>query len=194
VYDPSLGKGGGWARYDLQLGAMLWFTPPSARPTPYAVYSAGGSTGRVLQLHYYEGSADGINAEGDTAVESWVYTRWFDEGNPALKKRWKRPIFVCDNSLDSVLLRVYAYRDYDFNGTPKIFDLDIVVPATGMLWGDNWGSGVWAGTITNTQQIEKGGNIGRGISVALKVQGPAAGDVGWGVNSVTWKYVPKRIR
>lgn len=193
VFDPRLGKHGGWTQYNTQIAAFLSWHPPSTDRHWYGVYAGGGATGRVLELHG-PSINDSINATDDTPIAACVYTRWFDEGNPALEKRWKHPIMVCDADSD-VTLRVETFRDYNFNNVVRSFEVPVTSPPTGMLWGTGvWGTGTWGGTVTGAQSIEKGGLLGRGTSVAAKVCGPLAADVPWGVNSITWKYIPRRIR
>ena len=49
VYDPSLGKGGGWTAYDVGLGSMLEWAPPSAA-RQYLAASIGEHPARVMRV------------------------------------------------------------------------------------------------------------------------------------------------
>jgi hypothetical protein len=192
VFDPRLGKGGGWTRYDTAVGAITTFHPPALDRKWYAISTS--TTGYVVELHATTALEDKPGAS-DVGIDSWVYTRWFDLGNPALIKRWKHPIFVLDAN-DDQTLRVNVYRDYDFTNVVRTFDLVLSAPPAPETWnGTTWGGSVWSsGTVTGTQRIEKGGLLGRGTAIALKVNGPADGDMPWAVNSITWKYIPRRVR
>jgi hypothetical protein len=193
VFDPRLGKEGGWTQYDLPLAAFTKFHPPSGTRYWYAINAA--NTARVLKLHESSNLKDGLASSLDTPIDSWVYTRWFDLENPAVIKRWKHPIFVCDSNDDQVL-PCEVFRDYDFTSAVKTFDLTITGPPSPATWGSaTWGAFTWASdTTTGAQTILKGSSLGRGTAIALKINGPSTGDQDWSVNSVTFKYIPRRVR
>jgi len=198
VFDPRLGRGGGWTRYNLPLGAYTTLHPPSGDREWFAVSDA--ATGFVLKLHTLNGGfKDRLSASGgvgvDTGVTSWTFTKWYDLGNAALVKRWKHPIIVCDSASD-VTLTADVFRDYDLTAPTRSFNLDIVGPPAPTTWGGStWGGGTWSTAINAAaQSIERGGLLGRGTAIAMKVSGPATGDIPWSVNAITLKYIPKRIR
>lgn len=200
VYDPRLGKRGGWTRYDLGLGPFVTHAVPGANRTWYAVTTESIATNHVLQLHDgSHGLSDQVTVNAglrvDRPITSWAFTKWYDLGNPALIKRWKHPIFVCD-AADSVVLHTEVFRDYDLQSPHRSFDLTIDAIGSGYTWGGGtWGGGTWsAATNGNAQSIEKGGLLGRGTAIAVRVYGPPNGDTPWAVNAITFKYIPRRIR
>lgn len=193
VFDPRLGKEGGWTQYDLPLAAFTKFHPPSGTRYWYAINAS--DTSRVVKLHESANLVDGLVSSLDTPISSYVYTRWFDLENPAVIKRWKHPIFVCDSN-DDQTLPCEVFRDYDFTSAVKNFDLTITGPPSPATWGSaTWGAFTWASdTTTGAQTILKGASLGRGTAIALKINGPSTGDQDWSVNSVTFKYIPRRVR
>ena len=195
VYDSRLGKSGGWTRYDLPLGVYAYSHPAGDDRRWYAVCNT--VTGDIHQLSNTTLGQTDFIGNVSTPIASNVYTRWFDEGNPALIKRWKKPIFVLDSNYTQTL-PVSVYRDYDFTNAYRTFSL-IMTTAVLYTWNilatAQWGNGTWTSAVTTgTQVIKKGGLLGRATSVALKISGPTAGNQPWAVNSITLKYLPKRIR
>ena len=192
VFDPALSKGGGWTRYDLTLGAYTTLHPPGGDRKWYAVcYMVDGEV-HQLENHVLGWRDRMGNADFD--VPSNVYTRWYDLGNPALIKRWKHPIFVIDSQANQVL-PVSVYRDYDFTSAHRFFDLSVTAIPTVTWGGTTWGGSVWSpDTVTGAQVIEKGGLLGRATAVALKIEGPVTVNQPWAINSITWKYIPRKVR
>lgn len=126
-------------------------------------------------------------------ISSYYMTRWFDAGSPAVVKRWKRPDLVLDADYAAVL-RVGVFRDYEPGVEQKWYYATIVGESAGMMWGSGtWGSSLWGAADTGAQAIDRGGILGRGRSVALKIAGPTPSKR-WSVNSINFKYRPRRVR
>jgi hypothetical protein len=54
-----------------------------------------------------------------------------------------------------------------------------------------WGEATWGGGVEGSM-FARGSNLGLARSIQLKISGP--GGLPWGVNSIAYKYVPRRIR
>jgi hypothetical protein len=198
VYDPALrsrNKAGGWTRYQFGgygLGAGLEHSPPSYDSKWLAVWY-GDSRTRIVELHT---SGDEDNFTGTTtSIVTRYSTPWVDLGNPALVKSWRRPVFVFRRDVD-YQLSCTSYRDYDYTNVGSTFFLTSDTGAgTALVWdvGD-WDEGTWVLGDGLPQGIERGSRLGRATAVSLKIAGPTTASVKWGINSITWKYIPKRVR
>ncbi len=129
----------------------------------------------------------------DTNIDSYYMTRWFDAGSPAVIKRWKRPDLVFDAD-HTAQLRVGVYRDYEPTVETKWFNATITSESSGMLWGSGtWGTSLWGASGVGAQVIDRGGLLGRARAISLKFTGPTP-SARWSVNSVNFKYIPRRVR
>ena len=129
----------------------------------------------------------------DYPIDSYYTTSWQDLGDSAIVKTWGRPVVVLDNA-EQGTLTCELYRDYDSTTAVRTFP----VVATGQAgssfeWGDNWGVGFWSAPFGPQLKIVKGGRLGRATSVSLKIKGSFENTY-WAVNSIVWKYIPKRVR
>lgn len=190
VYDPMLADGGGWTRYNLPFGAFTSLHTPGTDRKWYAVCTMIAGEVHEVENHV-NGWLDkmGTNLQGYTC---FLYTKWYDLGNPAVKKRWKHPIFVVD-ALYTESIDVRVYKDYDFSNAIRFFTLNVTAPAVVTWGGSTWGGSVWSpATLSGAQSIEKGGLLGSATAIALMFDGPST--LPWAVNSITWKYIPRKVR
>ena len=137
-------------------------------------------------------TGDNIGAV-DYPIDSYYTTSWQDLGDSAIVKTWGRPVVVLDNA-EQGTLTCEVYRDYDSTTAVRTFP----IVATGQagesfLWGDDWGVGDWSAPAGAQLKIVKGGRLGRATSVSLKIKGSFENTY-WAVNSIVWKYIPKRVR
>lgn len=147
---------------------------------------------RVLAVDKY--TLDSDNITGTAANFSSTYrTKWFDGGTFMQKKMFRRPDFVVKEPSLASSINVKVYHDYDDgdNNERRIYDLTVTPPDGGLiwgtdLWGDYWGSGL------STSAVVVGKNLGLARSVMIELTGPAGQS--WGVNSIGWKYQPRRIK
>lgn len=197
VYDPALknrGKTGGWTRYQFNgygLGVGLEHSPPSYDSKWLAVWHNGRT--RILELH---ASGDQDNPAGtNVPIITRYSTPWVDLGNPALVKSWRRPVFVFRRDLDYTLTCT-GYRDYDYTNVGPTFTLTSDQGnGTVLVWDvGQWDQETWDLGEGLPQGIGRGSRLGRATAVSMKIAGPTDASVKWGVNSITWKYIPKRVR
>ena len=197
VYDPALktrGKIGGWTRYQFGgygLGVGLEYSPPSYDSKWLAIWYNGRT--RILELH---SNGDQDNPAGSNVpIVTRYSTPWVDLGNPAIVKSWRRPVFVFRKDSD-YKLTCSSYRDYDYTNAGTTFELvSDQGNGTNLVWGSGlWDVNTWALGDGLPQGIGRGSRLGRATAVSLKIAGPTDASVKWGVNSITWKYIPKRVR
>jgi hypothetical protein len=193
VYDPSISARGAWTMFQSADGYGLVggtdYTDSSDVNHAYMIHPIQA---RVLAVDKY--SLDTDNITGTTANFSSTYrTKWFDGGTFMQKKMFRRPDFVVKEPSTTANINVKVYHDYDDgdNNERRIYDLTVTPPDGGLiwgtdLWGDYWGSGL------STSAVVVGKNLGLARSVQIELTGPAGQS--WGVNSIGWKYQPRRIK
>jgi hypothetical protein len=202
VLDPALrsrNKQGGWTHYqfgDVSLGAglgvMLDYAPPATDPKWLTCSYSQGRT-KIIALHQ-TGDTDNLTGTGEPILTEYT-TPWVDVGNPAVVKSWRRPVFVYRKDED-YQLTCTTYRDYDNTNVGGTFYLNSTTNSgTALVWDvGKWDEKQWALGVGLPQGITRGSRLGRATAVALKIVGPTTTTVKWGVNSITWKYIPKRVR
>ena len=161
----------------------------------------------MVELHKEQGYDEFVSGT-QTAVPTRFQTPWVDVGNTALVKAWRRPVFVF-RTKDPYTLFCQGYRDYDNTVAGSPFSVvSNPVGSNTLTWdpagadtdADKWSTDaapyLWAADVGTPLTIQKGARLGRAVAVCLKVTGPssAANAARWSVDSITWKYVPKRIR
>lgn len=190
VYDPVLTQDGGWTKFDLALGPMVEWRQSSASTLQLGCQVGAGR--RVLKLEQTSGNQDDLGA-GATNFSSYFTTHWETAGSAVQKKRWRRPEFVIDGDVDATLT-VKAWKNFDPTQLSRQFTISAVAPPAGFVWGTSlWGSAVWTTSVSGAQDIVRGTGLGVSRSVQLQISGPATSKR-WSVNSIGWKFVPRRIR
>lgn len=206
VWDPALGRGGGWTKYAVGSQGSFWVgfamesCPPGQDSYWYGI--AGWNLMQIAQLHITDQAYDyysnyDVPATYQRPIRTRYQTPWIDLGNPALVKSWRRPVLVLTNE-DNYTLNFTTYGDYNTTEPLGTFTKTVASGAASWLFWDidNWDERNWATVSGVPQQIAKGARLGRATAVSLLVEGPstAADAAAWGVNAITWKYIPKRIR
>lgn len=216
VFDPAVGKNGAWTQYDLPAGPFVEWSPAGQRSQFLAVQP---STRTVIELDRLT-PTDNFTGTPQ-AIESRLRTGWVDLGQPAVRKRWKRPQIVLKVGT-SADIYVKVYRDWDPTFFTRQFVVDVeadgdliavpivdpgsgdVVAGTGWdtaewdvaLWGrgttGEGGQGSTSGPI-DRNELHRGSPLGTAYAVALEFIGPKV-EANWGVDSLTFKYKPRKVR
>jgi hypothetical protein len=219
VFAPFVGSDGAWSIY------RKWSQSDSGdydrfpENYPRRGHTHIDSNGKAHFLGVVFSGEELIEAEVETAysdydaesetVDAPIYahftTRWFDARLPALKKRWKRPVFVMRGE-DVERMTVEVLADYDPQTIKRRFEILREPDTVGGVWGDNWGTMVWTGTtgavLGDQAVVERGSPLGTGYARALRLRNitPTASldestfARAWSVHDITMKWIPKRLR
>lgn len=216
VYDPTIKA---WTAHDLAIGAYAEWEV-SGRDTVHL--AAHATERRVLEL---ERLTNTDNFDGtEKPIAARLRTAWVDLGNPAMRKRWKRPQIVLKGGTSADIF-VKVYRDWDPTYFTRTFNIDTeadgpavavpIVDGTGtVVDGTGWDTAQWnvaqwgrsgrsddAGTLPDhgsadallRNELHRGSPLGTAYAIALEFIGPT-NEATWGVDSLTFKFKPKRIR
>jgi hypothetical protein len=217
VLDPTLTKQGSWMAYDLPLTAFVELDSPDSVSLLLACH---GDTHKMLMLDQRVAWDD--YGEGDVAIPTRFRTSWLDFGDQAVRKRWKRPEFMLRGGT-SADVYVKVFHDWDPTAVKRTFYVSTaedsassatvtIDPDTGETVGEGWGAATWgvstwgrSGTpggpvpgssganITDRAELRRGTSLGQSKSVAFEFVGPSTLS-SWGVDAVTVKLVPRRVR
>lgn len=201
VLDPQLSKEGSWTQYDLVVGTMIELTVPGqavrllgARPYLGRFYTLENPS--VVPLAYDTINVNGgLTADAQAHITSYYISPWVDMKQPAIAKRWRRPVFVIRSVNAVSSLAVEVRKDFDPRIPRRLFNLVTKVDAAEMTWGSNWGliwaGGAAAGVASPASVILSGPTLGKARAVQIKVNGPPANDnFHWGLNAMALKYSP----
>jgi hypothetical protein len=190
VFDPFASKKGAWTQYDLEVGPFLNFVAPGQGGLPLA---AAATTAQVVQLDVHGRSTDRVDGSTATHIDAHYVTRWWDNGQQVVRKRWKRPEVLLLGGQETQVT-VDVYRDWDLSDSKKSFHLTTTLDGTEATWDvSDWDEVYWAGSGQERGELEKGSPLGNARAVALRFQGPAT-DQPWRVDALTMKWVSKRVR
>lgn len=200
VYDPSVGKNGAWTKFSSAdgygfVGGTNW-SNSTQNNLPLICHS---NIPYVCSVDNYDIAYDTF-AGSNSYYKMFYLTRWFDGGNIASLKMWKRPTLVCSSPTFESQLDIEVYKDFN-SGSPKItFSLLMASLSSGLIWHSSaiepdayngWNQATWAqGSAASL--LLKGRNLGLSNSVQLKVSGPNG--IKWSVNSILFKFIPRPIR
>ena len=208
VYNPWIFKNrylrflqGPWYPYTLGISAFARVTEDQG---PTLFLGAKANDKWVGQLDQ-DGDTDNWGA-GAQDINSYFRTQWVDLGSPSVIKRWRHPdIAMRAPGQQSVLVEVR--KDYDPSNVYKTFQVGLQQPPYGMEWDDGtgtsgkgkWedgsgldGGGRWAPLPVTAEVIARGGSMGSARAVQLSFYAPKG--MFWGVDAISFKYIPKRVR
>ena len=201
VLDPTLGNGGSWVKFQLAGGvagvaAGADFTLASGQRLSLACHP---TEPYVLQV-----DVDGSVQDNQTGTlanySSYYVTRWQDAGGISNLKMWRRPDLIVKQVSTATSLTVQGFQDWDSGSVKRL--ATVVVPAVGAagFWRltgvevdpyPGWGQMTW-GAAQSGSGYAHSGNLGLARSVQLKISG--AGGAAWGVDSISYKFIPRKVR
>ena len=135
------------------------------------------------------------------SFESYYVTRWQDADVVSAKKMWRRPDMIVHQPTVDTTLTVQVYHNWEEALVKRT--AQIVISAgtqNALMWHpigsepdayDGWGQAPW-GANAEGAQFQRGANLGLARAIQLKI----AGELGkpWGVNSISYKYNPRKVR
>ena len=192
VMDPRLGKEGAWTWYKgVGLGPFVEWKPPGEDAK---LISNSVGNDQLVTTDNYGTTADDFGS-GDVHIDSYVVTPFVDLGSSVAKKKWGRPQFQLYGGAESTIYCT-SYQDYDDVDEFRTFQLYTTLVGDGAVWDtDDWDDGLWGNADgANATVVEYGPPLGTAYAVALKVEGPKSENVGFGLDAITWKYIPRKIR
>jgi len=185
VWDPSIREGGAWTLYktgdDYGLAHATTFLQTDGSRVPVALHPYHA---RVLKINQINEHSDTI-AGTVYGFDSYYVTKWQDAQNTNAKKFWRRPEMVVRQLGETISLPVSVYHDWNTGTVAKSFTVDM----DGQYIDGGYGS---FGQPDLGSDVVKGHNLGLARSVQLKINGDAGKP--WGVNAITYKYNPRRVR
>lgn len=194
IYAPTVGKGGAWTLHNNTLFSLHVHRASAGGDAHLIGGSLGAPSGYVMELDVENYYFDEVPSTGATSrINAWYTTRWFDGNNPALKKRFKRPIVVVGRNANQEF-KVDVFSDYDPTHVHRTFSLFTDVNGVEGVWDvSDWDEVVWAAEIGEAAMLLRGSVLGNATAKALRFSNVTTG-VDWRVHGVTMKWIPKRIR
>lgn len=187
MYDPAVGENGAWTRFSYSVTSAYWWVSNNGdsdifflQPSKGALYDLGNAS--------QEQDEDlGVT----TPIDAYYKTAWFTAKDTALKKRWRRPtVTVAAN--DDCVLNVDVYNDFDESSINRTLLLNVTSASGSMVWGNNWGSSVWAGD-DPAYEFARLGSPGRGNAIQFKFR--VTGHTSkWWIDSYALPYLEKAYR
>ena len=202
IYDPSLGDRGAWTKYQTSdkhgVGMGADFVTTTGDKFYLGVHP---HRAHILKVDVGSSSNDNVG-HGDGLFESYYKTKWHDAGSISSKKMWRRPDMVITQPVIDGKLFVSVYHDWEESQARRRFEITLNDPDTESLeWNETaasepdihpgWGQADW-GASPQGSQFTKGKNLGLCRSVQLEFRGEPGKP--WGVNSVTYKFNPRKVR
>lgn len=199
VYDPTIGQGGAWTKYQSAdgygfVGGIDWYDSGER---------AYGLVCHPTQPYVCDTDNESVPSDlfsAESYFTTYYVTRWFDGGNFANKKMWKRPTFVCRIPDATTELSISIYRDFNSGTVHDFFVLAMQATGTGLSWNGlgvepdaygGWGQATWSQGEEGSLVLD-GKSLGLAKSIQLKIQGPTG--VAWAMNSILFKFVPRPVR
>lgn len=194
VYDPSIGKGGAYTMFSTSdgFGVAGGCDFINSGNQSYGM-AAHPDKPHVLRVDDYSIASDNIVGV-EEAFDSYYRTRWIDGGAYVQKKMFRRPEIVVKQPSIAQSLEMKVYHDYEEaeGNEARDFVLSLEAASGGGVWNAFlWGAGNW-GFPSEGASIARGKNMGLARAIQLEVTGPDS--QAWGIDSVTFKYNPRRIR
>jgi len=186
IYDPSIGSDGAWTAYKTTDGYGLIGATDYIDDTgnkyhvaahPYQPY--------VLKFDVYGMYQDNITGTS-ASFESYYLTPWMDAGNVSARKFWRRPDLIMLQETNGTSVAVDVYHDWDQLHEVKSFTItQDAVDQTGVTWSS------WNEPDSGSAFL-RADSLGLARAVQLKIAGN--GTQPWALNSISYKYNPRKIK
>lgn len=185
VWDSTIRQGGAWMKYVTGDGYAFG-------PGTDFIKSDGSRVSVVahvkqpvlLRTTVDSSTRDTINGTAHT-FSAYYYTRWQDANSTNARKFWRRPEMVVRQTGYDTTINVEVYHDWNRTDTDRTFNIALDAR-------DIQGSyESWAMPDLGSD-LAKGNNLGLANSVQLKIS--STGVRPWGINSIIFKYNPRRAR
>jgi hypothetical protein len=207
VFDPSLGQGGSWTRFDINARAMFAYRPPGDTHLGLVATSLPSGTAaftRVCKVDVASDTDDYTGAPSGTQIHSFYQTRWLEGNRPTFNKRWgkTRTVLLADNT---VAIQMKVYKDYDTGSEVSSLTQQITGESSDSVYDTatfqneigSEGNGVWVSFgESQIYKFFKWASIGTAKAISIRFNiSPSDGNNGkWGMTSLVGMYRTRRIR
>lgn len=200
VYDPSIKS---WTKYAFGSGKRGLTALTDFVTSTGAKYHLGmvSINALLVEVDRYDIYTDIQTHVGATDFETYYVTRWHDADVVSAKKMWRRPDMIVKQPTSDTTLTVQVYHDWEEATVRRSHA--VLIPAgtqNALMWNAigtepdgiaGWGQAPWGANAAGSQ-FKKASNLGLARSVQLKITGENGKP--WGVNSISYKYIPRRVR
>ena len=175
-------------------------TSPTAKA--YALHFDGTTANSIRFSYYRQQQAAGSwcdNVYGsDVNIVCEYRSPWQDAGNPARKKRWKRPFFVFNkrpnaSASDPTTYTMTVYKNWDGIHSSKSATVSASKAADTTEYDTNFGYG-HASTGSDFDEPSRLSSLGNAYAVQIHMSSTGTPKDQWGFDSLTFKYVPRSLR
>lgn len=179
TYMTDMQVGPGWVRYNVGFVNIGCYKPFGSPPlfmgiAPFDGSQSGATNYDRLVIQGLNATlTDLLDGTHEQSYVSYFQTSWITGGDASLKKRFRRFSMVFGNLATGHGFTVNSFKNWSF-AADRTYTVD----------GD-YVSG------TAEQKNVRGGTVGTGYAVALKVTGP--NDRAWNVDQLTLRFIPQRI-
>lgn len=184
VWDSTIREGGAWTQYQTADGFGLIggadFVDADGKRVPVCAHPYLPYVLKINQQGYHTDFIGG----GESTYDSYYITKWQDADIPAAKKFWRRPEIVLRQFSEETTIDVDVYHNWDKSAVDRQFSITLDAVSVG------GGGGSWVSPDLGSD-LAKGNNLGLARSVQLKISGTGQP---WGVNGISYKYNPRRVR
>ena len=220
IYDPSLKQSGAWSKYQTSdgkgLGSGCNFVTTTGTTYNLVCHPSNAYVLKVDQLSVYQ---DDVGT-GASNFSSYYTTPWQDANNVSNRKMWRRPDFVVKQTTVATDLTLRVYHDWEEAIVARSYVVSLDASGDSLIWNpvvgslyndvgftydnagvlydgnepdgiDGWNEADWGESATGSA-LAIGKSLGLARSVQLNIQGE--GGKPWGVNSITYKYNPRKVR
>jgi hypothetical protein len=184
VLDTTIGERGAWTKYvcgdNYGLGCAVNFIEESGQRIAVAAHPYQPCLLRINQELLHQDTINGVVYD----YTSYFVTKWQHGDTPNSKKFWRRPEMIIRQLGVDITLNVDVYHNWDRAAPERTFQVN--------LDGEDIAGGFesW-GRPDLGADLVKGYNLGLCNSVQLKI---SSSGQAWGVNGITYKYNPRRVR
>ena len=184
IWNPTIKEGGAWRQYQTADGYGLVggadFIDGDGKRVPVAAHPFRPYVLKINQ----EGFDKDLIGQVERTIESYYVTKWQDANVSSARKFWRRPELILRQFSQPTTVNVDVYHDWDKTIVDRQFSISLEAHEAG------GGSGSWVAPDLGSDLV-KGNNLGLANSVQLKIAGTGTR---WGVNGITYKYNPRRVR
>ena len=185
VWDSTVREGGAWTRYVTGDGYGLThgvdFVQSDGQRIPVMLHPYRPALLKTCQ----EGTCQDRILGTSYAFEAYYVTKWQDAQNSSSRKFWRRPEMVVRQTGFNTVINVDVYHDWNRSDEDRSFSVQL--DARDIQGGYN----SWVQPDLGSD-LAKGNNLGLANSVQLKISSQGTGP--WGINAISFKYNPRRVR